>query len=71
MCEERSRAGALIAQVVLEEMILATTDAEARMHLQDALELLERVQKSGGARPISPEAMAWAEGEARRLGLID
>lgn len=71
MSEDRMRAGALIAHVVLEEMILATTDAQARVHLQDALESLERVQKSGLMRPISPEAMAWAEGEARRLGLIE
>lgn len=71
MNEDRMRGGALIAQVVLEEMILATRDAEAKVRLQDALEQLEKVAKHYGDRPISPEAMAWAEGEARRLGLIE
>lgn len=70
MSEDKMLAGVLVAHVVLEEMILATTDAQSRMHLQDALELLERVQKRGRDRPISPDALAWAEGEARRLGLI-
>lgn len=70
MSEDRMLAGALVAHVVLEGMIQRVIDPHARMALQDALESIEKVQAAHAERPISQEAMEWARGEAKRMGLI-
>lgn len=71
MNDQKARAGALICAIALEEMIPKTPDPEVRASLEHALYCINKAQESLGPLPISPEAMAWAEGEAKRLGLID